>query len=300
MAYVDLDELPGLLGGRLVRARARARALPPPRLPRRSRPCRWPTPCARWSPSAPARAPDGPDPPADPPAHASGTASTRSASTTASRADGERSRRSSPRSRTRRGASATPTCCARRDDAGRSRRLRQGAARLAVHGHGPALRVARARARRRRSSVHIESREDGGARSTRRSACAGAADRRASPRRRPLPGGDAADARPHLRPRRRAEAQGRPGPTLTRKDSPMTERIARRIVLTLLARIERRPAHRGRGRPAPRVRLAARPQATVARPRPAASGRDARCAAAAASARAYTRRAVGLARPRPR
>ena len=70
--------------------------------------------------------------------------------------DGERSAPSSPRSRTRRGASATPTCSTRR---GGGTERRQGAARLAVHGHGPALRRARVARPGATLSVHIESRE---------------------------------------------------------------------------------------------------------------------------------------------
>ena len=51
MAYLDLDELPRLLGGRLVRAAPGARPLPPRRLPRRPRASRSPTPSASSSAS---------------------------------------------------------------------------------------------------------------------------------------------------------------------------------------------------------------------------------------------------------
>ena len=75
-------------------------------------------------------------------------------------ADGERSRRSSPRSPTRRGASATPTCCR----AATARVLRGGSTRRCTSRrswHGPALRLARARAGRDAVGAHREPRRTG-------------------------------------------------------------------------------------------------------------------------------------------
>ena len=83
MAYVDLDELPTLLGGRLVALAPRARALPPPRLLRRSGRAAGSTRCARWSPSASGARPRARSA-CSPTCARSATASTRSASTTAS------------------------------------------------------------------------------------------------------------------------------------------------------------------------------------------------------------------------
>ena len=239
-------------------AAARARALPPRATTSATRPCRWPTRSARWSPSALGAAPDGPDPAAHAPAHASATASTRSASTTASTPTASALRGGRRRGHQHAVGRAPRLRAARRATARSSAAARQGAARLAVHGHGPALRVARARARRRRSSVHIESREDGerafdatlGLR--RRAAHAP----RARARHGPLPGGDAAHARADLRPRGRAEAQGRPRPPHPARRLVMTDASPAGIVLRAAAPHRRRAADRAsRTTRAPRVRL---------------------------------------------
>ena len=84
MAYIDLDELPALLGGRLTALAARARALPPQRLPRRSRDAAGRRRPRRSSESASATRPRARSA-SSPTCAPSGTASTRSASTTASR-----------------------------------------------------------------------------------------------------------------------------------------------------------------------------------------------------------------------
>ena len=148
--YVDLDELPGLLGGRLVARRPglvrfrRADYLGDPA-------CRSPTPCARSSRGAPAPTPAARSG-SSPSRARSGTASTRSASTTASRPGGERLEAVV--------AEVTNTPWGERhayvlprggDGPVLDGELRQGAPRLAVHGHGPALRVAGDRAPARRS-----------------------------------------------------------------------------------------------------------------------------------------------------
>ena len=117
------------------RPRAPASSASAAGLPRRSARCRWTSPSATWSRSAPARAPARPDPPAHPPALPRPLLQPGELLLLL-RADGEQLEASSPRSRTRRGASATPTC----SQAGEpSRGDRQGVPRLAVHGHGPAL-----------------------------------------------------------------------------------------------------------------------------------------------------------------
>ena len=140
LAYVDLDELPRLFGGRLIARRPgivrfrRADYLGDPAVPLAAdvralvAGGRGPTRAAPCG-SSPSRG-------------RSGTASTRSASTTASGRGRAPRAPSSPRSRTRRGATATRTCFRARRRPRARRRGRQGAPRLAVHGDGPALHVA--------------------------------------------------------------------------------------------------------------------------------------------------------------
>ena len=82
-------------------------------------------------------------------------------------------------------------------------------------------------------SVHIESRQDGRlAFDATLGTEAPAAHRAARSPRPPAP--TLRDARPHLRPRGRAEAQGRPRPTPPRA---MTETLARKIAMGILGRI---------------------------------------------------------------
>ena len=161
MVYLDLDELPECFDGHaaVVGAAARARVVPPRRLPRR------PAHAARAVGARARRR-----------AHrrdarrarsgcsrtcaTSGTASTRSASTTATTAAGER-----VRGGRRRGHQHALGRAPRLRDAGRARRrprqrerdgrpLREGAARLAAHGHGAHLRLAADRARRAPGRAH--------------------------------------------------------------------------------------------------------------------------------------------------
>ena len=130
---------PTLLGGRARRAAARPRALPPQRLPRRpARPARRRG--ARARRRAPRRA--RPTGPIRLLTHLRtfGHCFNPVSFYYCFDADGEQLEASSPRSPTRRGASATPTSSPAGDGADTPRRLRQGAARLAVHGDGPALR----------------------------------------------------------------------------------------------------------------------------------------------------------------
>ena len=160
MAYLDLDELPrAARRPRSSRAARRSCASAAPttsatrgaarrrRARRSSASGRAPRPTARSACS--------------PTCARSGTASTRSASTTASTATASASRPSSPRSRTRRGASATPTSLRRGD----GQRVLRG-------GHEKALHVSpfmgmdqryrwRAAEPGDAARVHIESREDG-------------------------------------------------------------------------------------------------------------------------------------------
>ena len=60
MAYIDLEELPALLGGRLLRRVAGSAALPPLRLPRRPERSNSPTRCATPSSAQLGGAPEGP------------------------------------------------------------------------------------------------------------------------------------------------------------------------------------------------------------------------------------------------
>ena len=161
---------PTLLGGRLARSRPglvrfrRSDYLGDPRVPLDRR-------GARARRRAPRQRAAGPDPPAHPPAHLRALLQPGELLLLLRRGRRARSRRSSPRSRTRRGASATPTCSrAVTPSTGPPGRLRQGPARLAVHADGPALHLARARARRDAVGADREQPRRTHARSTRRSA----------------------------------------------------------------------------------------------------------------------------------
>ena len=130
-------------GRRAARRSARFRRARLPRRPggparRRSRP---------WTDRA-----GRPGAPAHPRCARSGIASTRSASTTASTR--RRARRSGRRRGHEHALGRAPhlRAAARRRRARHAGRLRQGVPRLAVHGHGPPLRVARRRAGRRAAS----------------------------------------------------------------------------------------------------------------------------------------------------
>ena len=148
MAYIDLDELPTLLGGRLTRERPglirfrRSDYLGDPQhTARRRRPH-----ARRAGRRAPAR---GPDPAAHPPPQLRPLLQPRHLLLLL------RARRRHARGGRRRGHQH-PVGRAARLRAARQRRHGQGAARLAVHADGPALHVPRARARRDAVRAHRE------------------------------------------------------------------------------------------------------------------------------------------------
>ena len=112
MAYLDLDELPGLLDGRpaVLRAAPRAGLVPPRRSPRRPRARRSPSRCASSVAERTGAAPGGPDRAAHPPALLRAQLQPRQLLLLLRAARGSvrgRRRRTSP---TRPGARATPTC----------------------------------------------------------------------------------------------------------------------------------------------------------------------------------------------
>ena len=143
MAYLDLDELPRLLGGRLVAPRpglVRFRRVRPPRRSRAPAGRRDPR---RSSRSAPARRARRPDAPAHPAAHRSATASTRSASTTASTPTSALGAVVAEVTSTPWGERHAYVLAREGGERVLGGEHRQAPARLAVHGHGPALRLAR-------------------------------------------------------------------------------------------------------------------------------------------------------------
>ena len=288
MAYIDLDELPDA-ARRPPHAHApRARALPPQRLPRRPGDPARPSRPQRSSQARLGSAPAGPDPPAHPPPHLRPLLQPGELLLLLRARRRTASRRSSPRSPTRRGASATPTCSQAGDPIPRG-------------GFDKALHVSpfmpmdqrytwRAPAPGPTLSVQIES-SAGRPQGLRRDARPQAPPADPALARCAAPGGDARHARADLRPRRRAEAQGRPRPTPPR---PMTATRRTPARHGAPPAHPRRPADRDRGRQRDGLRLG-RPAGDRARALPesvaAARARQPR------HGQLLHRRPVGHARP---
>ncbi len=128
---------------------AGAGALSPRRLPRRPRASRSPTPPATSSPTAPGARPGGPVRLLPMPGYLGRRLQPGQLLLPATRTGASRATRWSPRSPTRRGASATATCSSARDrGAPLGGKIAEAHARLPVHADGADLRLELGRARR--------------------------------------------------------------------------------------------------------------------------------------------------------